>query len=257
MPLDAEPRLPTASDAGPPKAFLVGVLYYGPIDREHDRCVQLLRKSPLVSDVLELSGCPYIDMGRSIIATKVLDDPELGGLLFLDHDMVFETEDAELCIRGAIEAAAVCGAAYSMRRPGKMIGAIDGGKIPEGEQVVFFEGGKPRPASYLGMGMTAMARSVLVALVKKSQENWASQQAHVALLQQTIELLGSSDFLSEIAREHVVTLREAFQSLVPCLKSPDLPRLSTGLSEAPCVPFFSHLQRIMPAPEGRDGYYFG
>jgi hypothetical protein len=36
---------------------------------------------------------------------------------------------------------------------------------------------------------------------------------------------------------------------VPELDAEDLPRLSTGISEAPCVPFFSHIQS--------RGVYFG
>jgi hypothetical protein len=68
----------------------------------------------------------------------VLDSPELGGLLFIDHDMVFESAEAIRCIESAIESDATVGAAYSMRRPGKIIGGVDGTKLPpdkgEGQQ---------------------------------------------------------------------------------------------------------------------------
>lgn len=224
---DDQPVLPPAL-RDVEKKYLVGVLYYGAIDREHDRCVQALKQHPYVGQVLELTGCPYIDMGRSLIATAVLDKPEIGGLLFIDHDMVFDVAEVEKLIDSCEEHRSVVGAAYSMRRTGKIIGGIDGSKLPAGEQVVFFDGGKVVPASYLGMGLTAIHRSVLERLVAHSDAVHARN--------------------AEKLRDLVCHV-EAGEPELPTLPGPDLPRLTTGISDAPVVPFFSHRQQ--------SGSYYG
>lgn len=231
-----------------PKPYLVGVLYYGPVDREHDRCVQALRDSPLVYDVLELTGCPYIDIGRGIVATVVLDNPELGGVLFIDHDMVFDAKEALAAIESAIEADATVGAAYSMRKPGQIIGAIDGSKVDPNRKVAFFEGGERLPANYLGMGMTAIPRSVLVRLVEASK---AKHERMLETVRQLQALLARVTHAvapdgTPLDPHRAITL---LGELVPFLQGEDLPRLSTGISDAKVVPFFSLLQR--------GGFYYG
>lgn len=232
----------------PLEKYLVGVLYYGPIDREHDKCVKALHGHPLVADVLELTGCPYIDIGRGIIATKVLDNEELGGLLFIDHDMVFDPKEAIATIASAIEADATVGAAYSMRKPGHIIGAVDGTKIDPNKKVVFFEGGERLPANYLGMGMTAIPRSVLVRLVEASRAKYARQKQIVtelqALLSRVTQAVAPDG--SPLDPSKAMGL---LGELLPELRDEDLPRLKTGISDAPVVPFFSLLQRA--------GYYYG
>jgi len=239
-----EPVTPTAA----PKRYLVGVLYYGGIDREHDRCIKALHGHPLIADVLELTGCPYIDIGRSIIATRVLDDPELGGLLFIDHDMVFDVSEAVATIESAIASDATVGAAYSMRKPGHIIGGIDGTKLEAGKSVRFFEGGEVLPANYLGMGMTAIPRSVLVRLVEASRAKKARQDEIVselrALLSRVTAAVATDGTPLDPSRAAAL-----FDTLIPELRDEDLPRLTSGISEAPVVPFFSLVQR--------KGYYYG
>ncbi len=230
--------------------YLIGVLYYGGIDREHQKCVQALSQHERIFDVMDLSGCPYIDQGRSMIATKVLDSPEIGGLLFIDHDMIFEVAEALKVIDAAEACQGVAGAAYSMRRPGRIIGEVDGKKLSEGQKVVFFDGGQSLPASYLGMGMTAMHRSALETLVLRSQKKYERQQEVLGQLRQ---LLGSMATASLLEGEQS---RALLEELSQHLQNPDLPRLTTGLNDAPVVPFFSHLQRLMKM-DATDGVYFG
>lgn len=244
----SSPLVATVPEAGPPKKYLVGVLYYGAIDREHDRCVKALHDHPLVHDVLELTGCPYIDIGRSIIATSVLDNPDIGGVLFIDHDMVFEAKEAIACIESAMEADATVGAAYSMRKPGHIIGGVDGSKLAMGEKVVFFEGGKRRAANYLGMGMTAISRNVLVRLVAESERVYAEQQSLLAELRGLLSRVTAA--VSPEGTPLDPTRGSALLELLSLhLRDPDLPRLSSGISNAPVVPFFSLVQR--------KGYYYG
>lgn len=247
---------PTPGKA-PEKKWLVAVLYYGAVDREHQRCVERLKAHPYVYDVLELAGCPYIDQGRSLIATSVLDDESLGGLLFLDHDMVFDAKEAIRLIEAAEATQGIVGAAYSMRRPGKIIGGVDVTKLPEGFQVVFFEGGGVLPASYLGMGTTAIPRSVLVRLVGESEKLYARQQVLLAAARSWIELAYRQSILTDpsAAREEAHALLD--ELVRDHLLFKRLPRLTTGISDAPCVPFFSHLQKpdLQAAPQ--EGFYFG
>ncbi len=217
--------------------YLVGVLYYGAVDREHDRCVKQLRGHPNVFDVLELTGCPYIDIGRSLIATAALDNPLISGVLFIDHDMVFELKEAVGAIESAIESQSVVGAAYSMRRPGMIIGGIDGSKLAPDQKVVFFDGGERLPANYLGMGMTAIPRSILERLVAASKARYERQQSTLASLRSLLGELASSEG------------QALLDELVPELREEDLQRLSSGISDAPVIPFFSLLRERK--------YYYG
>lgn len=244
-PTPSQPPAPVVPSETPRKPWLVGILYYGGKDPEHDRCVNELRKHPIILDVLDMTGCPYIDMGRSIIATHVLDRPDVGGLLFIDHDMIFEAKEVIRLIEATEAAQATHGAAYSMRRPGRIIGHVDGSKLAPGQKVVFFEGGEPLPAAYVGMGMTAIHRSVFERLVAESERHWRRQKVLVELLRKHLDHNErAEELLAELEREHLVFKR--------------LPRLSTGISDAPVVPFFSHLQRADErAPEGTEGFYFG
>jgi hypothetical protein len=238
--------MPTASQAPEgtpaPKPYLVCVLYYGNPDREHTKCVEGLKGKPEVGDIMEIIGCSYIDIGRSIAATVVLDQPErFGGLLFIDHDMIFEPEEALETIRSAQAADATVGAAYSMRRSGRIIGALDAKHLTPDEPVVFFEGGERRRASFLGMGMTAISRSVFVRMVEWSKAEHSHRKALVQTLRECIE-----DSMTEHRRALAI---ETLDALSLELAPEHLPRLSSGLSDAPVVPFFSLLQR--------EGIYYG
>lgn len=140
--------------------YLIGVLYYGAIDREHDACMQQARRHPLIRDIFSMSGCPYIDIGRSAIASYALDQKT--SLLFIDHDILFEPEGITQIIESCEKTRGVVGAGYSMRRAGvQMIGGIDTRQLPAGESVKFFDGGDIYPAVYLGMGFTAIHHDAL------------------------------------------------------------------------------------------------
>lgn len=228
------------------------MLYYGAVDREHDRCVKALHGQPFVFDVLEMTGCPYIDIGRSICATAAMDNPEIGGVLFIDHDMVFEVSEAAKVIESAEACQGVAGAAYSMRRPGRIIGAIDGTKLEAGKKVVFFEGGESLPANYLGMGLTAIHRSVFERLVAASEDRHSLQQATLRSLQTLLE-----GPLATHAGGVAAEALDLLGSLAKELRWKDLPRLSTGISEAACVPFFSLLQLPSSANPKTEGNYYG
>lgn len=146
-----------------PSKYLVGVLYYGNVDKEHDNCMRQLEKHPRIAGFAQISGCPYICIGRSTIVEKMLSlPPDVEGLLFIDHDIIFEMDAVERILDSCDETRGVVGAGYSMRSPGsKMIGAVDMAKVTDGRKLIFFEGGGIYPAAYLGMGFTAIHRQAL------------------------------------------------------------------------------------------------
>lgn len=253
------------------KPYLVGVLYYGPIDREHDKCVEALRNHPYIATLFEMHGCPYIDIGRSTIATKVLDDESFGGLLFIDHDMIFDFAEVTKVIESAEACQGVVGGAYSMRRPGNsMIGGIDQAQLEPGEIVTFFEGGGCRPAVYLGMGFTAIHRSVFEKLYR------GSPKKTLDLGPSTLDMESGSESSEPQAPSpkpaaapavlsypelwkdpaHGQRTPDAAQNIekqkaayVIDLGQPALPRLKSGISAQDVVPYFSLLQA--------QGSYYG
>src|SRR4029077_15279071 len=149
----------------------------------------------------------------------------------------------------------VVGAAYSMRRPGHMIGGIDTTKLAPNEKVVFFNGGSARPATYLGMGMTAIHRSVFERLVARADAKFAAQrslldQVHAEANGRQLTAdnsgSGSGSVPSAVSRppsagEHPVQ-SELLSQLEQALAQHALPRLKSGISDPPVVPFFSMLQ---------------
>jgi hypothetical protein len=218
------------------KKYLVGVLYYGNKDDEHDACMKKLEKHPRILNLAEVKGCPYICIGRSTLAEYALAMEGCEGLLFIDHDILFTPEGVDQILESCDGSRGVVGAAYSMRSPGsKMIGAID---VPacQGRPIVFFEGGGVYPALYLGMGFTAIHRDALEKIVAHAAEVNARRARIVSELQ---ELLPQGP-------DHI---RHLFDELVPELAPDPLPTLSNGVTQMPIRPFFSLLQR--------EGAYFG
>jgi hypothetical protein len=150
--------------------YLIGILYYGARDPEHTDCMRAIENHPRIAGDAKISGCPYICIGRSSLVEKALAEPDVDGLLFIDHDIIFDPIAVDMVLDGCDQTKGVVGAGYSMRSPGsKMIGAVDMEKVERetpGKKLIFFEGGGLYPAVYLGMGFTAIHRTALEAVVK-------------------------------------------------------------------------------------------
>lgn len=218
------------------KKYLIGVLYYGNKDDEHDACMKKLEKHPRILNLAEVKGCPYICIGRSTLAEYALGMEDCEGLLFVDHDILFTPESVDQILESCDKTRGVVGAAYSMRSPGsKMIGAIDVAACKD-RPVVFFEGGGVYPALYLGMGFTAIHRDAIVKIVDHAAAVTARRERIVSELRA----------LLPAGPDHV---RHLFDELIPELAPDPLPTLSNGVTQIPIRPFFSLLQR--------DGAYFG
>lgn len=137
------------------KDFAVLIPYVGGLDNEHVKCREALYANGVQH--LHINDMPIIDHARAYLAQKALDDSDAKVLLWIDHDILFETADvfklAELCLNEH----PIIGAAYSSRSPGGMIVGGFKESLPE---VTFFENGGIYPAECLGMGFTAIRREV-------------------------------------------------------------------------------------------------
>lgn len=221
------------------KKYLVGVLYYGSKDDEHDACMKKLERHPRILNLAEVKGCPYIDIGRATLAEYALAMEDCEGLLFIDHDILFDSTSVDQILESCDQTRGVVGAAYSMRSAGsKMIGAIDVHACGD-RPIVFFDGGGVYPALYLGMGFTAIHRDALQAIVTHAE---AVREKRRTL---TLELEQQLEAASYAARDRG---RALLAELSRELSDP-LPTLSNGVTKTQIRPFFSLLQR--------EGAYYG
>jgi hypothetical protein len=167
-----------AREGVPP--YLVATPYYGGGDLDHLKCIERLRGEypsvvepwrpdghiPARSRLYQIIGCAYIDVARATAAAHCLERG-FAGLLFIDHDIVFDPQDAVALMRQAERERAIVFAMYSMRKPGgKPIGCFS----PEVTEVKFFEGGGLYPAIYGGFGLCAIPRFALEAVGRELLE---------------------------------------------------------------------------------------
>lgn len=222
------------------KKYLIGVLYYGAKDDEHDACMKKLEKHPRIHNLAEIKGCPYIDIGRGTLAEYALGLHDCEGLLFIDHDILFTPESVDQILESCDASRGVVGAAYSMRSPGsKMIGAIDV-KACEGRPIVFFQGGGVYPAQYLGMGFTAIHRQAFLKILAHAD---AEHDRRKAIVDEMRDLFRRTNTATSDQCDRLL------DELVPELRGHQLPLLSSGVTQINLRPYFSLLQR--------DGAYYG
>lgn len=136
--------------------WAVCIPYYGGYDASHYAGVKGLHKLGM-QHIIELHGCPYIDVARSVLVESAIGINGLDGVMFIDHDIVFEAADVLRLIEIAENAQAVVGVPYSMRTPGK---TMVGGFAPSVKEAWCYEKGGLYPAAYLGMGFTAIPKAV-------------------------------------------------------------------------------------------------
>ncbi len=137
------------------KKTVVLVTYGKMRERLHGECVDAVRH--LGIPVMEVWGSSQIDMARSHLACAALAHGA-DVALFIDSDILFDPLDVTVLADSAREAQAVVGAPYSQR---KMGAGLVGSFGPDINEVTFFEGGGLyRTPGALGMGFTAIHRSV-------------------------------------------------------------------------------------------------
>jgi hypothetical protein len=104
-----------------------------------------------------LDGCAYIDIARAALC-RMVEVNDHAGALFIDHDILFNPDDAyELCVAAERTGCVVSGI-YCMRATGDRIIGIFDASVSD---VTCFEGGGLYPAPWSGLGFTAIPRKVL------------------------------------------------------------------------------------------------
>jgi len=147
--------------------YAVCTPYWGALDVEHHDCKAWLRRAMPTIRQYRITGCAYIDMARSALVRLV----ELGGhrgLVFVDHDILFQPADVAGLITAAEETGAVVSGVYCMRKSGdRLIGGFgawrDGSPV---QRATFFDGGGLYPAAYSGLGFTAIPWRVIERVVE-------------------------------------------------------------------------------------------
>ena len=136
--------------------YAIAVACFGALDTEQQAALWELEKAGAA--IIELHGCPLVDVARDELTRRVLAGG-FEGMLMLDHDIVFIPQMAVDVCQEAADRQAVVGVPYCMRKTGHaLIGAF---ALDAGREITFFEGGSVLPAAYAGMGFTAIPRSVL------------------------------------------------------------------------------------------------
>ncbi len=116
--------------------------------------------------VLETRGNPHIDVARSVLATRALDEGA-DVTVFIDHDMLFDPLDVQLLAEHARATRGIVGAPYSQRKPR---GAIVGASFGDDQVYQFYKDGALRPVvGALGMGFTAVHRDAYELLNKRPE----------------------------------------------------------------------------------------
>jgi hypothetical protein len=128
---------------------------WGQLDAQQQRMIHELEKHG--TPICMLHDCPFIDVARDLLAERVFRSG-FAGLFSLDHDIHFIPIDVLNVVREARERGAVVGVPYCMRKTGhNLIGSFE---VAVGAELRAFEGGGVEPASYVGMGFTAIPRRI-------------------------------------------------------------------------------------------------
>lgn len=140
--------------------YAVCVPSFGALDANQTSELWELEKAGVT--IVELNGCPHIDLARSELKRIAIDELGCDGVFFLDHDIMFRPVDLLAIVKEAEERRDVVAAFYCMRKTAhSLIGAPD---IGVGQRIGFFEVGEVLPAHYSGMGFCAIPKEVFSAL---------------------------------------------------------------------------------------------
>lgn len=148
---------PAAADAPPPLLdYAICTPYWGARDGDHLDCMNRLH-SRYGFPRYRIEGCSYIDMARAALA-RIVEVHGHAGLMFIDHDILFDPDDVAELIATAERERCVVSGVYCMRATGdRIIGCFDASV----DEVTCFEGGGLYPGPWSGLGFTAIPRKVL------------------------------------------------------------------------------------------------
>lgn len=136
--------------------YAVCVPYHGQRDGDHLDCMNALGKRHGLPGY-RLIGCSYIDLARAALA-RIVEKQGHKGLVFIDHDIVFDPDDVIALIEAAEREQCVVSGVYSMRATAdRLIGCF----APEVKEVTFFRNGGLYPGVFSGLGFTAIPMRIL------------------------------------------------------------------------------------------------
>src|SRR5262245_342448 len=136
--------------------------YWGAVDIEHDDCKRWLRGALPTLKHYRVTACAYIDLARAALV-RMVEMNGHRGLVFIDHDILFQPGDVAALIRSAEANQAVVSGAYCMRKSGDKIIA---GFHEMYRRATFFEGGDLYAGAWSGLGFTAIPWAVIERVVK-------------------------------------------------------------------------------------------
>lgn len=142
-----------------PRRITACVPYFGGLDHEHLRAVRKLETECNVP-FSSIHNCPYLEIARAELVRSALLRAECEVVFFIDHDIIFDPTDVVRVAEEALERNAVVGGTYAMRKPGGQL--VTGFYGPD--EITFFEGGGLKDVAWIGMGFTAIPRTVLEAI---------------------------------------------------------------------------------------------
>lgn len=134
---------------------MICVPYFGGKDDEH--CDAIDKAKAAGFGFLKLTGHPYIDQARCLLAERALAaGAEV--VFFIDHDIIFSPEDVWLLAEEAHARMSVVSGLYLVRRQGgPAIVSLD----PIPDVIWCYKSGGLYPCSQLPGGFTAIPRAVL------------------------------------------------------------------------------------------------
>lgn len=134
--------------------YVVLTPYMGNRNGAHLACMRELFSQG--THMLDVDGCPYIDMAEALLVESALEKTEAEFFMFIEHDMVFNPLDVEKLISHlAMSDYDALGAIYPVKTFGKKKIV---GKPVDSKLTLYVPG--LRDAIYLGFGFTAIRRSV-------------------------------------------------------------------------------------------------
>ncbi len=141
--------------------FAILTPYFGGLDWEHH--VKVIRPAERKGiTLINVAGCPYIDMARAYLADVALSQPDdhFDALVFIDQDMILDVDDILPMVDRLLaqtEFSAV-GAGYITKRPGGLLTC----STPAGlESLIFYQPGY-QEVDFMGFGLTAIKREVFL-----------------------------------------------------------------------------------------------
>ena len=152
----------TESTVGLPN-YAVCTPHFGGLDIEHNDCKMWLRRVMPSTKQYRIVGCPYIDMARAALV-RIVEMNGHDGLVFIDHDILFQPIDVLRLIRAAHETQSIVSGVYCMRKSGDRLIA---GFAEDVERATFFKGGGLYPGAWSGLGFTAIPWSAIERIVDR------------------------------------------------------------------------------------------